>query len=127
MLVVEKTPLVGGTSAISGGGIWIPDNPDLPRVGIKDSIDAAFRYVKTCARGLASDERILAYVETARQMVRYLGEIGVPYRSMPLYADYYPRWTARCPAGAPWTRVTSTPASSVRRRWSRCARPTLGS
>ena len=99
VLVVEKTPLVGGTSAISGGGIWIPDNPDLPRVGIKDSIDAAFRYVKTCARGLASDERILAYVETARQMVRYLGEIGVPYRSMPLYADYYPSLDGALPGG----------------------------
>lgn len=63
-LVVEKTALLGGTSAISGGGIWIPDNHDMPKAGLRDSVDAAFRYVKTCARGLASDDRILAYVET---------------------------------------------------------------
>ena len=82
-LVVEKTELVGGTSAISGGGIWIPDNHDMPKAGLRDSIDAAFRYVKACAKGLASDDRVLAYVETARHMARYLAQIGVPYRCMP--------------------------------------------
>lgn len=99
VLVVEKAPLVGGTSAISGGGIWVPDNPDMPRVGLRDSIDDAFRYVKTCARGLSSDDRILAYVETARQMARHLAEIGVPYRSMPGYADYYPALAGALPGG----------------------------
>lgn len=90
VLVVEKTALVGGTSAISGGGLWIPANDDMPRAGLRDSIEAAFGYVKACARGLASDDRILAYVEGARHMARYLGQIGVPYRCVPKYADYYP-------------------------------------
>lgn len=98
-LVVEKATVLGGTSATSGGGIWIPDNHGMPRVGLKDSVDAAFRYVKACARGLASDERILAYVETARHMARYLDQIGVPYRSMPKYADYYPTMAGAMPGG----------------------------
>ena len=98
-LVIEKTDLVGGTSAISGGGIWIPDNHDMPRAGLRDSIDVAFGYVKTCARGLASDDRVLAYVETAREMARYLGQIGVPYRCMPHYSDYYPGVEGALPGG----------------------------
>ena len=98
-LVVEKTALVGGTSAISGGGIWIPDNHSMPKSGLRDSVQAAFRYVKTCARGLASDDRVLAYVETARHMARYLGEIGVPYRCVPSYADYYPTLEGAMPGG----------------------------
>jgi 3-oxosteroid 1-dehydrogenase len=77
-LVVEKTGLVGGTSAVSGGGIWIPDNHDMPRHGLSDSVAAAFHYARACARGLASDDRILAYVETAREMALYLQRIGVP-------------------------------------------------
>ena len=60
-LVVEKMALVGGTSAISGGGIWIPDNHDMPKVGLKDSVDVAFGYVKACAKGLASDDRAVSY------------------------------------------------------------------
>lgn len=99
VLVLEKTEFVGGTSAISGGGIWIPDNHDMPRVGLKDSLDAAFRYVKTCAQGLAAEDRILAYVETARDMARYLEQLGIPYRSMPKYSDYYPGLEGALPGG----------------------------
>jgi 3-oxosteroid 1-dehydrogenase len=98
-LVIEKTALVGGTSAISGGGIWIPDNHDMPKAGLRDSIDVAFGYVKSCAKGLASDDRVLAYVETARHMARYLTQIGVPYRCMPHYSDYYPAVEGALPGG----------------------------
>lgn len=98
-LVIEKTALVGGTSAISGGGIWIPDNHDMPKAGLRDSIDVAFGYVKACAKGLASDDRVLAYVETARHMARYLTQIGVPYRCMPHYSDYYPAVEGALPGG----------------------------
>jgi len=98
-LVVEKTALVGGTSAISGGGIWIPDNHDMPKAGLRDSIDVAFGYVKRCAQGLASDDRVLAYVETARHMARYLAQIGIPYRCMPHYSDYYPHVEGALPGG----------------------------
>ena len=99
VLVVEKASLLGGTSATSGGGIWIPDNHDMARVGLRDSVDAAFTYVKACAKGMASDERVLAYVETARKMARYLDQIGVRYRSMPKYADYYPSMAGAMPGG----------------------------
>lgn len=98
-VVIEKTGLVGGTSAISGGGIWIPDNHDMARHGLRDSVDAAFRYVKACARGLASDDRVLAYVETARHMARYLDRIGVPFCSVPRYSDYYPHLPHAMPGG----------------------------
>ena len=90
VLVVEKTALVGGTSAVSGGAIWIPDNHDMASHGLSDSVESAFNYVKACAQGLSTNERVLAYVETARHMARYLEKIGVPYRAMPRYADYYP-------------------------------------
>jgi len=98
-LVVEKTNLVGGTSAISGGGIWIPDNHDMPKAGLRDSIDVAFGYVKRCAKGMASDDRVLAYVETARHMARYLAQIGIAYRCMPHYSDYYPHIEGALPGG----------------------------
>lgn len=98
-VVIEKTALVGGTSAISGGGIWIPDNYDMPKSGLRDSVDDAFRYVKACAKGLASDDRVLAYVETAREMAQYVKTIGIPYRCMPKYSDYYPGIAGGLPGG----------------------------
>ena len=99
VVVLEKMGLLGGTSAISGGGIWIPENHDMQRLGLKDSVATAFTYVKACAKGMASNDRILAYVETAREMARYLGQIGIPYRCMPKYADYYPGLDGALPGG----------------------------
>jgi 3-oxosteroid 1-dehydrogenase len=55
--------------------------------------------VKNCAKGLADDRRILAYVETASEMARYLRGIGVRYRAMAKYADYYPGVPGSLPGG----------------------------
>lgn len=99
VLVVEKAAQLGGTSALSGGGIWIPCNHDQANAGVQDTLEDAFRYVRSCARGLSSDERILAYLESAPEMTRYLEEIGVAYRCMPLYADYYPTVPGARPGG----------------------------
>ena len=37
VLILEKTGLVGGTTARSGGVMWIPDNPFMRRDGVDDS------------------------------------------------------------------------------------------
>lgn len=99
VLVVEKAAQLGGTTALSGGGIWIPCNHDQPNAGVQDSFEDAFTYVRACARGLSSDERILAYLESAPLMADYLAEIGVPYRCVPLYADYYQSLPGSRPGG----------------------------
>ena len=64
-LVVEKADLFGGTSALSGGGIWIPVNYDQKKASVNDDLETAFSYMKRCVRGMATDDRVLAYVETA--------------------------------------------------------------
>ena len=99
VLVVEKATQLGGTSALSGGGIWIPCNHDQANAGVQDTLEDAFRYVRTCARGLSSDDRILAYLESAPKLATYLGKVGVAYRCMPLYADYYPTLPGARPGG----------------------------
>lgn len=98
-LLVEKTDLFGGTSALSGGGIWIPVNYDQKNSGVKDDLETAFSYMKRCVRGMATDDRVLAYVETANKMAEYLRQIGIPYRAMAKYADYYPHIEGARPGG----------------------------
>ena len=41
VLVFEKSELVGGTTAWSGGQVWITNNPHMPEVGIEDSREKA--------------------------------------------------------------------------------------
>ena len=45
VLVIEKLPTAGGTTAISGGWIWIPNNPLMKDVGVDDSREDALKYV----------------------------------------------------------------------------------
>ncbi|HEY3850866.1 MAG TPA: FAD-dependent oxidoreductase, partial [Steroidobacteraceae bacterium] len=46
VLVTEKTRYFGGTTALSGGGIWIPGNSLSAREGGKDSAEAGARYIR---------------------------------------------------------------------------------
>lgn len=97
--LIEKTNLVGGTTALSGGGLWVPCNFSQKESGVSDDLRDAFTYVRTCARGLASDDRVLAYVETASKMAAYVHGLGVKYRCVPLYSDYYPTLPGARPGG----------------------------
>jgi 3-oxosteroid 1-dehydrogenase len=61
--VLERTDLFGGTSAISGGGMWLPGNALDP--DFADSADDARRYVKHLTLGLTDDRVIDRYVQEA--------------------------------------------------------------
>lgn len=90
VLLLEKSELFGGTTAYSGGVLWIPCNYDQAPNGVQDDLKTAFSYVKRVAKGLSPDARILAYVESANSMMQYLRDgVGQPYHSLTLYPDYY--------------------------------------
>ena len=89
VLVVEKDSKWGGTSATSGGGIWIPCSPLGMKAGLKDSPKEAFEYIKKLTGNDVSDERIKAFIKAAPEMLEYMIEkTRVAYRAQP-YADYH--------------------------------------
>ena len=89
-LVVEKTDKFGGTSAMSGGGIWVPNTPQSKKAGFKDSPEEAFEYVKAAAQGRVPESRIRAYLENALKLERWLDEnTHLHYLVVPKYPDYY--------------------------------------
>ncbi|MBD2836040.1 FAD-binding protein [Pseudomonas sp. JM0905a] len=91
VLVVEKSDLFGGTSAISGGGIWIPCNHRIAALGGEDSADEAIRYIRAVTHDEIDDGRIEAYVEHGRRVVEYLeAHSHVRFEAQSAYADYYP-------------------------------------
>ena len=90
-LVIEKQDLYGGTSAVSGGGIWIPCNEDIPRVGGNDSYEEALTYLKGLIGDSVPQPRIEAYLRNAPGMVRFLRErFGIGFRAVKKYPDYFP-------------------------------------
>lgn len=91
VLVIEKSDRYGGTSAVSGGGIWIPNNHRVPELGGSDSDAEAVGYIKAVIGDPDNDGRIETYVAQAKEMVKYL-ERGTHARfeAQAQYADYYP-------------------------------------
>ncbi|MDH4558426.1 FAD-binding protein [Pseudomonas sp. BN417] len=89
--VVEKSDRFGGTSAISGGGIWIPCNHRIAAVGGQDSAEEAVRYIRTVTHDEIDDGRIEAYVEHGHRAIEYLEQHSrVRFEAQAAYADYYP-------------------------------------
>jgi 3-oxosteroid 1-dehydrogenase len=61
-LLIEKSDRYGGSSAMSGGGLWVPNNHLMAEVGIDDNPDDAWTYIRETTRGDVSEERLRAYL-----------------------------------------------------------------
>src|ERR1700709_399090 len=71
VVIVEKAPVLGGTLALSGGGLWIPLSPMAQAAGIQDSREAALTYFKDCAGEYFDSARANAYLDNAPKMVDF--------------------------------------------------------
>lgn len=88
VLVVEKSTLYGGTSATSGGGVWIPASDSAAEQGQQDTPEEAFTYIKALVGNTVADARIRAFVEHARVMKREIEAISdLRFTAIP-YTDY---------------------------------------
>ncbi|BBX63478.1 3-ketosteroid-delta-1-dehydrogenase [Mycobacterium saskatchewanense] len=91
-LVIEKSPYFGGSTALSGGGIWVPGAPAQRREGYAPPPGEVVRYLERITEGLVSEARIRQYVQSAPQMLDFLERLSgwCEFVWKPGYADYYP-------------------------------------
>ena len=75
-LIVEKTEKIGGTTAYSGGVMWVPNNHLMEQAGIEDSTLRAMDYLRSTVGNRVSEERLLSFVENAPKMLKKLTEEG---------------------------------------------------
>ncbi len=90
-VVIEKTDWFGGSTARSGGGVWIPGNSVLRRAGVKDTPEQASTYLAHVAGDgvkLARQQALLAHGPAMLDLVR--SACPVEFAWVPGYADYYP-------------------------------------
>ncbi|WCP15363.1 3-oxosteroid 1-dehydrogenase [Sphingobium sp. AntQ-1] len=91
VLVLEKAAHFGGTTAISGGGIWVPGSPQAQAAGVDDSAAVARQYVLDVIGPSADPALIDAYLDTAPAMVAWLERnSAVRFLLSPPSSDWYP-------------------------------------
>ena len=91
VLVIEKSDLYGGTSSISGGGVWIPNNRYALAATDQDSPEKARAYLRCCLPlDKVPEEMIDTYLEQGPKMIDFLHErTQVRYVNLEHYPDYY--------------------------------------
>jgi succinate dehydrogenase/fumarate reductase flavoprotein subunit len=92
-IVVESTNLLGGSSAMSGGGLWIPNNPLMLKTGVHDSYEDAKKYMDRVIGDVgpvSSPERRETFLREGPRLVNWLTSLGFRFSYTPGYSDYYP-------------------------------------
>lgn len=108
----EKADKVGGTTAWSGGQVWIPNNPHMPEVGIDDSREQAITYIMSLSRDMLDQSLVEAYVDAGPDMVRFLeSHTPVQFYAVDGMPDYHPEFPGGSPGGG---RTIECPIFSFR-------------
>jgi len=91
VLLIEKSPLIGGTTAISGGMVWIPVNSKMNEIGVFDSLENAMTYLSQTVRNSKAPDVLQAFLQNGDRAIRYLEDnSSVRFRPVTRYPDYYP-------------------------------------
>jgi len=91
VVILEKTGMVGGTTAMSGGMLWIPGNHHQLEAGIAESDDDVVAYLDSLAPGALDPETLGAFMEKGPELVRYLEDkTPVRFHAFADFPDYQP-------------------------------------
>lgn len=94
VVILEKSGMVGGTTAMSGGMLWIPGNDHQREAGLEDDDEEIVAYLDALAPGALDPDTLMAFMEGGPEMLRYLAE-KTPVRlhvfnDFPDYQPYIP-------------------------------------
>ena len=110
-LLIESSPLVGGTTAVSGGMLWVPGNDKLPAERQQEDREYARRYLQHVLPQTRDDALLEAYLLRAAEAMAYLeARTAVALRPVAFYPDYYPE----IPGAALGVRVLEPAAFDAR-------------
>jgi succinate dehydrogenase/fumarate reductase flavoprotein subunit len=91
VLVLEKTEYFGGSTAVSGGAVWIPQNLHMQGVGHDDSRERAIAYLQATVGPALRPDMVDAFLTHGPEMVRFMEtNTDVHFIARPVSPDYQP-------------------------------------
>lgn len=123
VMVAEKASVLGGTSAWSGGWLWIPHNPLARAEGIDEAADAPLTYLQHEMGGEAADIRLQTFLRYGPEMVEFFSSadggavsLGQRHAGLSPVAGCGERWAVGHRATLRWPparRLAPSPASAA--------------
>lgn len=91
VIVAEKEPVFGGTTARSGGWMWVPNSGPARRAGIQDSPEKARTYLQHETGAHFDAARVDAFLAAGPEAVEfYETKTSLQFDLGPFFADYHP-------------------------------------
>ncbi|MBF6548450.1 3-oxosteroid 1-dehydrogenase [Nocardia brasiliensis] len=91
VVLIEKAAHYGGSTARSGGGVWIPGNKALLASGRPDDREVARTYLHSIIGNVVPKERIDTYIDRGAEAFDFvLDHTPLKMKWVPGYSDYYP-------------------------------------
>lgn len=102
-VIIEKSRVYGGSTALSGGNIWIPNNPTLRRAGQQDSRADVRAYLDAVVGDRVPSENIDAFIDNGPATMEFLERASrhLRFQWCSGYSDYHPE----APGGRPRGRT----------------------
>jgi 3-oxosteroid 1-dehydrogenase len=99
-VLIEKAPHFGGSTARSGGGVWLPNNDVLLAEGVPDTPEGARTYLKHITGDDVDDDLRAAFLDNSPAVLRFvLDNTPLRLRWVTGYSDYYPEAPGGLPRG----------------------------
>ncbi len=92
VVVLEKQSMIGGSTAMSGGVVWLPNNPVMAEDRIDDSFDAGMAYFEDVVGEVgpaSSTAKRAAFLTEGSAMITALRKHGMRFERADGYSDYY--------------------------------------
>jgi 3-oxosteroid 1-dehydrogenase len=86
--ILERADVLGGTTAISGAGMWLPNTPLTEQMGFSDSPEEVRTYLRRLAVGRTSDELIDAFTDAAPRAFEMLRSTAGMEFELTTHPDY---------------------------------------
>jgi 3-oxosteroid 1-dehydrogenase len=91
VVVLERAEVFGGTSSVSGGSLWIPNNRCMREAGIEDSREDALTYLEHVTLGVVPHALLERYVDECQTVIAFLeSETGIEFEANLEHPDYQP-------------------------------------
>lgn len=90
-VIVEKADVFGGSTAVSGGAIWVPCNPLMQAAGMADSREAARTYIRDESGNRFNAELVDAFLEKGPEAIAFFHDKTALKLSHRAFSpDYHP-------------------------------------
>lgn len=106
VVVLEKAPTVGGSTAVSGGAVWVPNNHYAKAMGIEDSEEAAMAYLSAVLGNALRPDMMRVYLRRGPEAIEFFDRNSeVKFAARTYSPDYYPELDGAGKAGRPMDPV----------------------